>query len=185
MGDKRFLSDDLELLEDLVLIPEKRKKVSEIRGDLMYDPDVLISKDVVCVGDRVTRVLLEAGMRPRVVVIDLKEKREVNPSAAYLLDGFLILTARNPPGRLTREAWMKFARAVEVSSKVNVAVLIDGEEDLLGFPAMILSPNDWIFVYGQPDIGMVMVRVTENSRREAIELLEDAFTSVNSSVSDP
>lgn len=180
MGDKRFLSEELELLEDLILIPDKRKKVSEVRGDLIYDPSVLIGKDIVCVGDRVTRVLLGAGIRPRIVVIDLKEKREVNPSTIYLLDGFLILTAKNPPGRLTREAWMKFAKAVEMSSKVSVAMLIEGEEDLLGFPAAILSPNGWIFVYGQPNIGMVMVRVTESSRRETIELLEDVFISTSS-----
>lgn len=177
MEDKRFLSDDLELLEDLSLLPDKRGKVSEVKGELIEDHSVLIGEDIVCVGDRVTRVLLEAGLKPRVVVIDLKEKREVNPSAAYLLDGFLLLTARNPPGKLTREAWSKFARAVEVSSKVSVALLIEGEEDLLGFPAIILSPDDWVFVYGQPDVGMVMVRVTETSKREARELLEEAFTS--------
>ncbi|MDW8036154.1 MAG: DUF359 domain-containing protein [Candidatus Korarchaeum sp.] len=104
----------------------------------------------------------------------------MNLSAAYLLDGFLVLTARNPPGGLTKEAWSKFARAVEVSSKVNVALLIEGEEDLLGFPAIILSPNDWVFVYGQPDVGMIMVKVTESSKREALKLLEDAFTSATS-----
>ncbi|MDW8036153.1 MAG: hypothetical protein RMI85_06820 [Candidatus Korarchaeum sp.] len=75
MGDKRFLSNDLKLLEDLILLPYKRMKVSEVKGELIEDHSVLIGKDIVCVGDKVTRVLLEAGLKPRVVVIDLKEKR--------------------------------------------------------------------------------------------------------------
>ncbi len=158
-----------------MLLPDRRRKISEMKGELIRSLDALSGEDIVCVGDRVTREILNAGLRPRIVVIDLKEKREVNPSTAYLLDGFLLLTARNPPGRLTREAWAKFARAVELCSNVSVALLIEGEEDLLGFPAMILSPPGWIFVYGQPDVGMVMVRVTENARKEALELLEDAF----------
>ena len=138
----------------------------------------MAGNDLICVGDRVTKTLLEAGVRPRVAVIDLREMREVNASALFLLEGFTILVARNPPGRLTREAWGKFKEALEMSKKVNVVLIIDGEEDLLGFPAAILSPGGWILVYGQPGVGMVMVKVTEEVRREAIELLHDAFVPV-------
>lgn len=176
MRDKLFTRGNLaDLGSDLALLPDKRWKISKIKGELVKDINILRGKDLVCVGDRVTRTLLEAGLRPRVAVIDLREKREADPSIAYLLDGFIILTARNPPGRLTREAWNKFARALELSSRASVVLLIEGEEDLLGFPAVILSPDDWILTYGQPDVGMVIVRVDERTREEALELLEEAF----------
>lgn len=157
---------------------ERRSKISEIKGTIINDISILANNNIICVGDRVTKTLLEGGVKPRIAVIDLREMRETNTSAIFLLEGFTILVARNPPGKLTREAWSKLAKALELSSKLNVVLLIDGEEDLLGFPAIILSPEGWILAYGQPKIGMVIVRVTEEVRREAIELLHDAFVPV-------
>ncbi len=172
-----FLSEDgRDILFDLKLLEDKRRKVSEIKGNIIENLEILKNRRIISVGDRVTRELLASGKRPEVAIIDLKERREVNCSTIFYLDGYLMLIARNPAGTLVREAWFKVRKAIEISSLgKNVVVIVDGEEDLLGFPAIILPPEGWVMVYGQPGIGMISVNVDRKTREEAINLLQEAF----------
>jgi uncharacterized protein (UPF0218 family) len=173
----RFLSEDgIDMLFDLKLLEDKRGKVSEIKGKVIKSFDILENKRIISVGDRVTRELLGSGRRPEVAIIDLKERREMNCSTIFYLDDYLILVARNPAGTLMREAWLKVRKAIEISlSGKNVAVIVYGEDDLLGFPAIILPPEGWVMVYGQPGVGMVSVNIDRKAREEAMNLLQEAF----------
>ncbi len=172
-----FLSEDgREILFDLKLLEDKREKVSEIKGNMIESLEILGNGRIISVGDRVTRELVAYGRRPEVAIIDLKERREMNCSTIFYLDDYLISIARNPAGTLTREAWLKVRKAIEISSLgKNVVVIVDGEEDLLGFPAIILPPEGWVMVYGQPGMGMVSVKIDRKAREEAINLLQEAF----------
>jgi uncharacterized protein (UPF0218 family) len=173
----RFLSEDgMEISFNLKLLEDKRKKVSEIKGSIVKDLGILKNKKIISVGDRVTKELLASGKRPEVVIIDLKERREMDCSAIFYLDEYFIVIARNPAGTLTREAWLKVKKAIEISLLgKNVAVIVDGEEDLLGFPAVILPPEGWIVVYGQPGVGIVSITIDRRTKEEAISLLQEAF----------
>ena len=49
---------------------------------------------------------------------------------------------------------------------------VEGEEDLATLPAVVAAADGTGVVYGQPDEGMVLVRVTPETRAEMADLLE-------------
>ena len=50
--------------------------------------------------------------------------------------------------------------------------MVEGEEDLMGFPAVLLAPDDSVMIYGQPDVGIVWVPVSKSNKKLARDLLE-------------
>jgi len=58
-----------------------------------------------------------------------------------------------------------------ISHSTPQIILVDGEEDLLALPTMLLAPLDTYVVYGQYNLGMVVVRITEEIKSLARNLL--------------
>ncbi len=52
-----------------------------------------------------------------------------------------------------------------ISSEVKVGIIVEGEEDLLTIPAVLLAPNRAIVIYGQPGTGAVVVNINEESKK--------------------
>ena len=139
-----------------------------VAGDLARCISVLksvleVEKPVrlILVGDTISRTALQSGIRPSVIIIDGKEKRK--PATNFLVHAAGILRTRNKPGSIEPAAWKMVERAIE---KGNSAVLVDGEEDLLTLPAIIAAPSGSLVVYGQPNEGIVLVRVTPEKQKE-------------------
>jgi uncharacterized protein (UPF0218 family) len=57
-------------------------------------------------------------------------------------------------------------------SEDHTHIVVDGEEDLLTLAAVLFAPDKAFVVYGQPHEGVVVVKVTEEKRAEAQELLD-------------
>ncbi len=167
-----------ELIVDVKLRDECRDILAKPRGPLLRSLGAEVFRGcglIVAVGDRVSASLIEGEVEPDVAIVDLMEKRERVDLPALLLRRRVIETG-NPAGTITREAWRAVRDAIASAiGGEKVTVLVDGEEDLLGFPAVILSPTDAAVVYGQPGRGAVVVRVDEERRAEATELLETCF----------
>jgi hypothetical protein len=51
-----------------------------------------------------------------------------------------------------------------LGEKGRTKVLVDGEEDLLALVVVLCAPENSIVVYGQPNEGVVAIRVTEETR---------------------
>jgi hypothetical protein len=49
---------------------------------------------------------------------------------------------------------------------------VDGEEDLLAIVAVQTSPIGSLVVYGQPNVGIVLVRVSETKKAETQAILD-------------
>jgi hypothetical protein len=84
-------------------------------------------------------------------------------------EGVERLDVRNAPGTVSRALVAALADAV--GRPGPVAVRVDGEEDLATLPALLAAPPGAAVVYGQPDEGMVLVRVDDATRSRARELL--------------
>ncbi|MGA8855944.1 MAG: DUF359 domain-containing protein [Candidatus Bathyarchaeia archaeon] len=67
-------------------------------------------------------------------------------------------------------AWQIIDEAVR---KGNSVVVVDGEEDLLTLPAILSSPDKSLVVYGQPSVGIVLVRVTPEKKKDVTKLVEE------------
>ncbi len=177
MNSKRYLSEDgIKLLHDISLRDEYREKIKEIKGKLVKNQRDIGKGKIISVGDRVTISLIDMGRPPDIAVIDLREKRKINCSTIRLLNGYLILTSKNPPGTITSSSWDAIYLAIRMALiGFKVALIVEGEEDLLGFPSVILAPDKWVMVYGQPNLGMISVVVDRFTREKAIDLLHEAF----------
>lgn len=120
------------------------------------------------VGDVSSRNLLQSGLEPDIVVVDHRVMRvRVEPLS---LGGRVEIRARNRPGTIDADAWRALGEAVTL--KRGVAVIVEGEEDLLVLPLIALMPLGSVIVYGQPFAGMVVVEVTEERKRWADGFME-------------
>lgn len=119
----------------------------------------------VLVGDRVSASLCSMGLRPWVHVIDMRERR--GPARSPPPCPFeRSLSARNPPGTITREAAEALDEAMSLDSPARV--IIDGEEDLLALVAIYLGRGS-IVAYGQPGAGIAVVDSSDPGARALAE----------------
>ncbi|MDD5473223.1 MAG: GTP-dependent dephospho-CoA kinase family protein [Candidatus Methanoperedens sp.] len=128
---------------------------------------------IITVGDIVTFNLLSAGLIPDVSFVDDRTKR--GPASLKIMQGtrharFKTITVENPPGIITDELMQEISRAM--GSNTPIQIFIKGEEDLAALPAIAMAPLSSVIIYGLPDKGAVLVRVTEDKKKEIQSLLD-------------
>ncbi len=127
------------------------------------------------VGDIVNKTVAYLDYVPDLQIIDYKTRRKqienksVNESAERY---------KNEPGTLYRSAVIQIHYKIQefLQTKIKRTLIIDGEEDLLTLPAILLAPLKSIVFYGQYAQGIVMVRVTEEMKEKVADLVKQ-FTS--------
>ncbi|HSW48231.1 MAG TPA: pantetheine-phosphate adenylyltransferase, partial [Candidatus Saccharimonadales bacterium] len=127
---------------------------------------------VIAVGDIASINLFKAGMQADISIFDYKTRREAidlekrnNLFQMQKLSD--ILLTNNQAGAIERRAVGVFGKALKnfkEKGKKQI-ILVTGEEDLMSLPAILLSPLESIVLYGQPDRGIVMVKVTEKKKK--------------------
>ena len=139
--------------------PPEKRVVSKIREE---SPEC-----VIVVGDVTASTILKEGYTPKVMIVDGITKRgpfEEQFSAER------IYTIFNPPAMIYPEAWSVIDTAIQ--DETNSLIIVEGEEDLMGFPAVLLAPDDSAVLYGQPDVGIVWIPIDEENRKISRDLLE-------------
>jgi len=128
---------------------------------------------IISVGDIVTFNLLSVGLVPDISFVDDRTKR--GPASDKIMHGtrhahFKTITVENPPGIITEELIREVGKAM--ASDKPIQIFIKGEEDLAALPAIALAPLSSVIIYGLPDKGAVLVRVTESKKKEIQSLLD-------------
>ena len=120
---------------------------------------------VITIGDATSEILINMGLVPFLQIVDGKEKRR---ERELPLDDSIAthLSCVNPPGELTQESIDTIKKSF--NSKPPIRVLVDGEEDLLVLTTCLFSPQNYVIMYGQPNEGLVIVRIT-NEVREKVQ----------------
>ena len=169
----------------ILILPEKlRKKLKKPLGTLIagnFEETIkrfreILAKEkparLIAVGDAVSESLMKNGVFPDVFIIDNKVMRkEITP---LKFGAERTLYAKNPAGTISKEAWEKIKNAL--NSDLQTKIIIDGEEDLLALPAVLFAPENSFVVYGQPREGMVIIKVTEEKRREVESIIDEMKT---------
>lgn len=121
---------------------------------------------LVTVGDIVTASVIQKGIVPKIGIIDGKTKRE----RTDINLPFNLKKAKtwNPAGSISLDAI--FTLRLLIFKKSPYILFIEGEEDLLTIPALILCPNGYTVCYGQPDMGVVCIKVNKNKRGLALSI---------------
>jgi hypothetical protein len=76
----------------------------------------------------------------------------------------------NPAAQITPQSIDVLKRAFTLQPPVRL--MINGEEDLLVIPACIFAPENSIVLYGQPNQGLVIVKITPEIRNKTQRLLD-------------
>jgi uncharacterized protein (UPF0218 family) len=78
------------------------------------------------------------------------------------------LKCKNPRGTIQKEVWQIIKKAI----KENKNVFVEGEEDLLVIPAVLLAPKNSLVVYGLPKRGICVIKVDERMKNKIKNLLK-------------
>ncbi|TFG11133.1 DUF359 domain-containing protein [Candidatus Thorarchaeota archaeon] len=117
---------------------------------------------VVAVGDVTSETVTAAGYTPDVCIVDGITRRG---NYDLTLDGDIEYTIYNPAATVYPEAWSVIDTAIH--DKKKSLVFVEGEEDLMGFPAVLLAPEGAVMLYGQPDVGIIWVSVNDDNAKAA------------------
>jgi uncharacterized protein (UPF0218 family) len=131
------------------------------------------STKLISVGDVTTFHLLEAGIFPDICIVDNRTKRKpvsIHVSARNRDKVYDEVSVDNPAGIITDELIKTLSDAF--ASDKPLRIFVRGEEDLATLPVILMAPLDSVVLYGQPDEGVVFVKVTEGKRREIRTLFE-------------
>jgi uncharacterized protein (UPF0218 family) len=123
---------------------------------------------IITVGDRTTEKMIDFGLIPSLQIIDGVEKREKREPPK--LEGTVELNANNPAAQITSQSIDMIKQSFTLQSPVRL--MIHGEEDLLVIPVCIFAPENSIVLYGQPNEGLVIVKVTPEIRNKTQRLLD-------------
>jgi cytidyltransferase-like protein len=117
---------------------------------------------VICVGDIVSKTLHLAQLPIHVSVIDYHTRRKMLNTIRSLPPGLIA----NPAGTIRLDAIRALRKAIGKGWDCYnpQEVRIKGEEDLLTLPAILLAPLGSMVIYGQAELGIILVQVTEKNK---------------------
>jgi uncharacterized protein (UPF0218 family) len=145
-----------------ILLPESQVDKSNI--------EKYLSKNsyIITVGDRTTEKMIDFGLIPSLQIIDGLEKREKREPPK--LHNATELTVDNPAAEITSQSIAMIKKAFTLQSPVRL--FVNGEEDLLVLPVCVHAPENAVVLYGQPNQGLVIVRITPEIRNKVQTLLD-------------
>ena len=145
-----------------ILLPEKNADKQHIQNYLTDN------SYIVTVGDKTTEKLIEFEIIPSLQIVDGQEKRVKRDPPK--LENVTTITCDNPAATITDSSIDVIKKAFKLEPPVRI--LVNGEEDLLVLPVCVYAPENTVVFYGQPNEGLVVVKVNQEIRNKTQELLD-------------
>ena len=145
-----------------ILLPDSQADKQHIQKFISDD------SYVITVGDRTTEKMIDFNLIPSLQIIDGQEKRKkrVPPNVADAVE----LEVDNPAAEITLPCIDLIKKALDMKPPIRISV--NGEEDLLVLPVCIHAPENAVVMYGQPNEGLVIVKITPQIRNKTQALLD-------------
>jgi len=133
----------------------------------------------IAVGDVTTNTLFSFGVKPTLAIVDLHVERKPYQTLAQhkFPKQYEIVEVASGPGFIAKsaiEAIEKWTKGIR--KRQRMALVVEGEEDLLTLPAIIHAPIGSVVYYGNPSStdrpGLVAIEVTKKKKKEVQQLLE-------------
>lgn len=121
---------------------------------------------IITVGDATTEKMFSLDMVPSLSIVDGFEKRK---KRAIPSGNVTKISCDNPAGEITPQSIDTIKDALKSKSKIQIVV--NGEEDLLVLPVCVHAPQNSVVLYGQPNEGLVIVKITQEIRNKTQQLL--------------
>ncbi len=147
-------------------------KENEVNKEKIYQI-IRKSDKIVTVGDTTTQKFIEFGYIPDLSIIDYKEKRVMkSKNIEYEVDK--VINCKNMPGEITIQVIDLIKKLITIKFN-KIQIIIEGEEDLVALPLFMYSPDNWTIFYGQPNEGLVVVEINNNTRKRAKLIFNKVF----------
>ncbi len=156
------------------LTPQLRNRLKEPFGNLiegtpeqtMAKMNEVVEKEkppkIISVGDIVSRNLHKHNIHPQLTIIDNISMREQEMPREAEVEKTVYV--ENPQATITQEAVTAVKKALE--GDLHTHIVVKGEEDLLTLIAVLYAPLNAFVVYGQPNFGIVVVKVTSQKKAQ-------------------
>ena len=95
----------------------------------------------------------------------------VNRNKKVALQGFS-LSCSNPPASIDKSVWKILRQAIEKEANV----FVEGEEDLLVLPCIMLAQPKDLIIYGLPKKGICVIQVSEHLKKKTAKTLTEFKT---------
>ena len=161
------------------LTPKLRIKLKDPFGSLIQGtPEETMDKmremvekekppSIISVGDIVSLNLHKHNIHPQLTIIDnISLRDQPIPKEAEVEKTIYV---DNPQGTITQETILAIRKALDKNEHTHIVV--NGEEDLLTLIAVLFAPENTFVVYGQPHLGIVVVKVTPERKSQAQDFL--------------
>ena len=129
---------------------------------------------VFAIGDIIVESLKGVGYLPSVEVVDLRSRREaLKENLKFEIRNLKTRKYRNGAGTIEVSTVRRLKSLCNTYLKVNTpqSLIINGEEDLMVLPAILVAPLSSLVLYGQYNLGVVAVTVTEEKKAEVLKLV--------------
>lgn len=152
-------------------------QVSEKKAVVKRIIDTIEKSDppmVFAIGDIIAESLKEAGYLSSIEVIDLRSRRKaLNEDRKWKIESRKLRRYCNRAGTIEVSAVRRLKSLCGVYLRNNTpqSLVINGEEDLMVLPAILVAPLSSIVLYGQYGLGVVGVKVTEEKKAEVLKLV--------------
>jgi len=132
-----------------------KKEVLEKFGEFLKNKNF---KKIITVGDFCSK-----NLPSNIKIFDGKiKRRKIKKVLPYSLK------CKNPKGTIQKEVWEIIKKAI----KEEKNVFVEGEEDLLVIPSVLLAPKNSIIIYGFPGKGICAILVNEKIKKKFKNLLK-------------
>ena len=149
-----------------------KKPLGELLKDSEITKDVILKKlerntFLITVGDATTEKLIKFGIIPSLQIVDSLEKRKQRSLPEGLVK--TSLKCNNSPAEISDDSITVIKQALGMDKPVRI--IVNGEEDLLVIPVVLFAPETSVVMYGQPNEGLVIVKINEEIRNKAKSIM--------------
>lgn len=145
------------------------KLIENKRINRKYLLNIIKSNQTITIGDATTEKFIKYNIPINISVFDSKEKRVKRKPP--LINSVKFYKLRNPQGCITQDSIELIKNCLKINDKVQI--IVEGEEDLLTLLFTAIFPINTMIFYGQPNKGLVIVKINNELRKYANKLLNE------------
>lgn len=156
--------------KDIKINKQQRSFLSKPLGPVISSASHKKNTTVAVVGDYALSQFIEKNWLYTIGVYDKKTKREFFESS-QLKNIKPDIKINNPAGLISYDSLEKLSKMDYKDTGNKKHILVDGEEDLVAVSLILTMPLHSLIYYGQPDQGMVLLKVTEKLKEKISKLI--------------
>lgn len=156
---------------NLILNQNQRNFFSQTQGKLVNRPDAQDNSLICVVGDDSLEKFIRNNWDYDLAVYDQKRRRQRVKSS--IIDAIIPnLKTQNPAGQISASL-VNQLELMLVSKQQHL--FVDGEEDLAAVALILITPLETTVYYGQPQQGLIMVKITEKLKEQIHHVLSNNY----------